>query len=510
MNRTSAEHTGFPHLGTSKGTTMAATTAHSGRVPRRAAVAVAITALLVTGCTATTGSDGPVQTAVPTPSSTTTATEAGPPPPAPTTPEPVVVDVDLFWIDGNADSLVPRPRTVTSAEDSGTGRILAALGELLDGPDADEAAAGLSTAIPDDVSLLGVDVTGSDAAPVEVTVDLSSEFEAGGGSTAMVGRLAQVTWTATQEGSVTLVRLAIEGQPVEVFSGEGIEIGDGMTRDDFGSAFRGRDAAGPTEPTPEVVPVWGQAQIGTRDPGDDDWMTVVDVAADDTLNVRVPAGPTEPIVGRLRPGVEVPVSGATTQVGGSTWYELRTPAGSGWAHGAFLAPVAPSPSQLATMARPVIDEFARRLRDGRDVADLVARGGLHVAHHAAPEHFPADEVDDAIDDPTRRTWGSNAIEPGNPELPLETFREAVADPFVSVWLDDDTEFGINMVLTGPNGRLESHVVPSEFAGLPFVAALDPGDNPQFGGLDWQLWVVSLVEEDGAPRIHGLTLDEWAP
>lgn len=65
------------------------------------------------------------------------------------------------------------------------------------------------------------------------TVDLSGEFESGGGSLLMRLRLGQLVYTLTEFPTVKRVLLEIDGSPIDAFSGEGIVIGDGLTRKDF-------------------------------------------------------------------------------------------------------------------------------------------------------------------------------------------------------------------------------------------------------------------------------------
>lgn len=102
-----------------------------------------------------------------------------------------------------------------------------ALTHLLAGPGAVTGGTS-STAIPAGTRLLGVDIDDGVA-----TVDLSSEFESGGGSHSMFMRLAQVVYTATQFDTVKSVRLHLDGEPVEVFSGEGIVLDKPLTRKDY-------------------------------------------------------------------------------------------------------------------------------------------------------------------------------------------------------------------------------------------------------------------------------------
>lgn len=108
----------------------------------------------------------------------------------------------------------------------GVGR--AAMEELLAGPNDAEAEVDVFTAIPDGSELLDLEVSGGTA-----TVDLSSEFARGSGSSAEITRLAQVVFTLTQFPTVDDVVLEIEGERVEVFGSHGIVIDDPMKRSDF-------------------------------------------------------------------------------------------------------------------------------------------------------------------------------------------------------------------------------------------------------------------------------------
>lgn len=104
----------------------------------------------------------------------------------------------------------------------------AAVRFLLDGPTSDEQSADVSSQIPPGTRLLGIDIDGGTA-----TVDLTSEFESGGGSASMFGRLAQVVYTLTEFDSVKRVRFALDGEPVDVFSGEGIVLEQPVGRRDY-------------------------------------------------------------------------------------------------------------------------------------------------------------------------------------------------------------------------------------------------------------------------------------
>jgi hypothetical protein len=113
------------------------------------------------------------------------------------------------------ESLHVAKRTQAATRRVGT----AALEALFEGPESFEAETGLGTAIPQGTQLLGLEIEDAIA-----FVDLTSEFESGGGSLSMTMRLAQVVCTLDQFPTVKGVLFKLDGEPVDVFSGEGIVL----------------------------------------------------------------------------------------------------------------------------------------------------------------------------------------------------------------------------------------------------------------------------------------------
>lgn len=115
-------------------------------------------------------------------------------------------------------------RTMPSTQRVGT----AALEALFDGPNDEEITGDVGTAVPEGTQLLGLEIADGVA-----TVNLTSEFESGGGSLSMTMRLAQVVYTLTQFQTVKGVRFELDGRPVDVFSGEGIVLDHPVGRKDY-------------------------------------------------------------------------------------------------------------------------------------------------------------------------------------------------------------------------------------------------------------------------------------
>ena len=155
--------------------------------------AVALLALTVSaGCTRSSSSaptttvaesttTSSTTTTVPESTTTTTVPEST----TTTTTVPVTVNVAAYFM--RAEKLTVLGRQVPAATP------YSALQALLAGPTANERSLGITTVIPAGTRLLGAEVKGN-----EITLDLSHEFESGGGSFAVRMAIAQVVYTVTQ------------------------------------------------------------------------------------------------------------------------------------------------------------------------------------------------------------------------------------------------------------------------------------------------------------------------
>ena len=206
-----------------------------------------VLALLAAATACGNGDDTSTSTALPdptTPASTTVTTDSpgtteppatsGPASTAPaattaTTNVPVsgtdLVDVRIYLLRGER-------LAVTHRQVEGPAVLRNALVALLEGPTDAERAAGLHTEIPGGTTLRDVNLADGLA-----TVDLSGDYEAGGGTLSMTARLAQVVFTATQFANADEVLFWLDGAPVEFFGGEGVVLSDAQRRQDVDWAF---------------------------------------------------------------------------------------------------------------------------------------------------------------------------------------------------------------------------------------------------------------------------------
>ncbi|MEL7083298.1 MAG: GerMN domain-containing protein [Cyanobacteria bacterium J06597_1] len=137
--------------------------------------------------------------------------------------------VSVYWLtDANSDiHYVVEERRVNAL--SSDRALAAGLNILLDGHPQDQ----LLSAVPTDTELLGARQEGD-----EIYLDFSEEFASGGGATSLLGRVTQVLYTATGSTPAAKVWISVEGEPVEVLSGDGLLVEQPLTRDSFPPNFK--------------------------------------------------------------------------------------------------------------------------------------------------------------------------------------------------------------------------------------------------------------------------------
>ncbi|PZV16314.1 MAG: spore germination protein [Leptolyngbya sp.] len=149
-----------------------------------------------------------------------------------TQPAPVELTGQVYWLkdDGTSFELVAQSVSI-AADASPSDRVAAVFGNLLSKPG--DPSQEAFTTIPEQTQLLSASVEADG-----VHVDLSGDFETGGGSAAMIGRLGQVIYTATAFDPAAPVWLSVEGKPLTLLGGEGLEVSQPMTRSNFDEGFQ--------------------------------------------------------------------------------------------------------------------------------------------------------------------------------------------------------------------------------------------------------------------------------
>ena len=211
----------------------------------RSTCALVAAAFLVSGCSCTPQVTPP-ETSRPEPPEATETVE-------PQQPEGAGVLVYLL----RGEYLGVAKRTVEPSQDAVV-LLRAAMDALVAGPNEDERAWGLGTVIPEDTRCLGVELEDGLA-----TVDLSAEYDTGGGSLSMLLRVAQVVFTATQFEGVETVAFKIDGRPVEAIGGEGIMVSPAVRRADFEGQAPAIlvESPAPGEHVFSPLRLWGSANV---------------------------------------------------------------------------------------------------------------------------------------------------------------------------------------------------------------------------------------------------------
>ncbi len=139
---------------------------------------------------------------------------------------------NIYWLKDNGKNFefVPQPVKVqVKASGDKSDQVLeATFQSLLAGPTEGTG----STTIPKGTKLQSLKVEND-----EIHVNLSNEFTSGGGSSSMMGRVGQVVYTATTLNPNAKVYIEVNGKKLETLGGEGLEVGQPLTRESFNKDY---------------------------------------------------------------------------------------------------------------------------------------------------------------------------------------------------------------------------------------------------------------------------------
>ncbi len=175
------------------------------------AFAVVVSAALLAACGGSSGGGTPEPGATFTATASPSAWPTASPSPS-TSPPASLTTLTLYFLRNGELGVAQRIRPSSSAPAT------AAVRTLLRGPSASEAAAGLSSDIPDGTRLNGLTLSGGTA-----TVDLSSEFATPAANARAAARVAEVVYTVTHFTTVRRVEILVDGTPLTEIPSGGTE-----------------------------------------------------------------------------------------------------------------------------------------------------------------------------------------------------------------------------------------------------------------------------------------------
>lgn len=186
------------------------------------------------GCESAQNNNPTPSASLPTPTTSPTPT---PSPTSEPSPSPSPPDADpqaktgpsVYWLAYRGEKLVLDPTPLPlNKQDSPQVQLKSALERLLQGP----ANADKANAIPEGTQLNSIKISADG-----VRLDISQAFTKGGGSSSMQARLGQIIYTASSLDPKTGIWISVDGEPLTVLGGEGLEVSQPMTRKEFDDNF---------------------------------------------------------------------------------------------------------------------------------------------------------------------------------------------------------------------------------------------------------------------------------
>lgn len=172
------------------------------------------------------------------------------------------------------------------------------------------------------------------------------------------------------------------------------------------------------------------------------------------------------------------------------------------ADSASAKPESPTTHDPAALVEPMAEVMEQR----GDLRTVVSPDGLTVQYGATVRHYTPEQLQGILRDPTEEGWNPGECDG---ECHRGTFATVVADDVLDAFRDADVRLTMNEVVLGPN-TLAGVEFPADLEGLEYVSVHDPGDNPQYGGLDWTTWLVFVEEHEGRQLVAGLAEYAWTP
>lgn len=135
--------------------------------------------------------------------------------------EKETVEIYFLALDSNSNGIYKK---VQREVPSGNKKLEYAIKELLNGPNIVEKSTGAYSEIPKSTKLLGIKENGN-----KIIIDLSSDFQYGGGTDSVYSRMMQLIKTSIANTNNKNIYLYLDGKQVNFLGGEGIMISQPLT-----------------------------------------------------------------------------------------------------------------------------------------------------------------------------------------------------------------------------------------------------------------------------------------
>lgn len=278
----------------------------------------------------------------------------------------------------------------------------------------------------------------------------------------------------------------------------------------------GQSSAVPTIPNPTTMtPTLSILAPSTSTPQPPqpipDTYAVINVFADDTLNIRSEAGVQNTLVGTLQPNQSGLIrTGKTTRVEDELWAEIQNPdGGNGWVNTEFLTEYVVPLAFCADTRVPLLLqslETAINTLDSELMKSIVSpRHGVNVSYlrSGTVANYSPEEAGWAFQSVYVMDWGLGA---GSGEPVRGTFPEIILPALQETF--KNFEITCNEIILGG----ATYVVewPTEYTNLNFYSVHNPGNDPSYDGLDWNTWLAGVEYVNGNPYLFSLTHYQWEP
>jgi hypothetical protein len=239
--------------------------------------------------------------------------------------------------------------------------------------------------------------------------------------------------------------------------------------------------------------------------------SVVNIAGNDTLNVRSGAGVGYPVLTKLAPDTKnIFRTGAIATANSAEWWQIYLPDGSGkgWVNASYLTEYRTSTNACAdTRIGTLLANFDSAVKNanGTVLSNLVSpRHGLLVrysAYTSTPVTLSKSAVVGIFTSTNSYNWGAG---PGSGADVVGTFKDKIQPKLLDVFT---ATYQTACNDTSHTGTL-SQPWPSEYTTLNFYALYKPGTPGTV--LDWRTWIAGIEYVNGVPYIVALVHYQWEP